>query len=111
MHFLTQHKTVASITIGALVAMFFVVGITILGELYAPLKPFLKEQHYHHWIGKSVWSVVVFVIVTATTLIYYRKKDDTEIPLSRYLSLASIFLGAGTIVLYLFFVYEYLIKH
>ncbi len=91
--------------------MLFVVLITILGELHAPLKPFLKEQHYHHWIGKSLWSVGVFLIATIATCGYYKSKADSEIQLSRYVSLASIVLGGGTVVLYLFFIYEFMAKH
>ena len=54
-------KVVTSAFISAALVAVFVVGITIYGELYTPLKDWLKVNFSHHWVGKSVLSAILFL--------------------------------------------------
>ena len=54
-------KIVTSAFISAALVAVFVVGITIYGELYTPLKDWLKVNFSHHWVGKSVLSAILFL--------------------------------------------------
>lgn len=56
----THIRASAWAAIGAIV---LVVVLTIVGELHAPLKNFLKDTFSHHWLGKSILSVVVYLVV------------------------------------------------
>ena len=41
----------------------FIAIITIGGELFAPLKNWLKAAFTHHWLGKSALSIILFVLI------------------------------------------------
>ena len=97
---------IKSLLIGALVSVWFVVLVTVVGELYAPLKKWLADYHFHHWIGKSIWSVLVFIGVSGGA--YWQKRGRTDLDPVFSLNLLSYSLIAGTVILYLFFTYHYL---
>jgi|TARA_Y100000310_G_scaffold345866_1_gene471927 hypothetical protein len=54
---------ISAFAISGILAILLVVGLTIGGELYKPLKEWLKMMFSHHWIGKGVLSFVGFYIV------------------------------------------------
>jgi len=89
-------------------SVILVVFLTVVGELYSPLKDFLKESLYHHWVGKGVWSVVLFAVITLATYPIFKKRNVTT---KTSLVLLNTALIAGTLILFLFFVYEYVIHH
>lgn len=87
--------------IGAIAAILLIVILTIIGELYAPLKDWLKDVFLHHWIGKGVLAVAIFVFLG---LALPRKKAENSIgPILRILTIVTVF---ATLALVLFFVYE-----
>jgi len=86
-------------------ASVLVVFLTITGELYSPLKDLLKDMHYHHWVGKGIWAAVLFTAVTV--ILYLTTKDDDDFTLTRLVNRLSCTLVCATILLFLFFVYEY----
>lgn len=92
---------------GAIIVAVFVGGITIAGELYAPLKNLLKEAHNHHWVGKGIWSAIVFAVVS---VLYYlvagETNTDSTIRLMKMLSWMVILV---TFALFVFFMYEFII--
>ena len=93
--------------LGATVAVVFVTVVTVVGELYAPLKNFFKDLHGHHWVGKGIWSLGIMVIVTAGTY-FAKKQEQGEVNLSRAMRWLTNSIIAGTVALFLFFIYEYL---
>lgn len=56
-------KFVNSFLASAIVAVVFITAVTIAGELYKPLKDWLKDIFTHHWIGKGVLSFVGFYLI------------------------------------------------
>lgn len=99
-------KLVHAVSVGAIVAVVFVTLLTIAGDLYAPLKTFLKDAHHHHWIGKGVWAGALFVLATALCYVPAAIHSSPE-ALARRLSALSWTLVVSSIVLFLFFIYEY----
>ncbi|MBM3282560.1 MAG: hypothetical protein FJY86_04465 [Candidatus Diapherotrites archaeon] len=56
-------KELHAATMATLGSIIFVTFSTIYSEVSAPFKTFLASTFGHHWIAKSVLSVVVFVLV------------------------------------------------
>lgn len=93
---------------GAISAVALVVVVTIIGDLYAPLKNFLKDAHYHHWVGKGIWAAILFTVVTFGY--YFFKKIDTSDNTTRFMRALAWTLIFGALTLFLFFTYEFF-KH
>ncbi|MDC1205295.1 hypothetical protein N8083_00405 [Candidatus Pacebacteria bacterium] len=98
----------------ALSALFVTIG-TMVGELLVVdgskiFKDLLKAAHHHHWVGKGVWAGIIFVLVTVLIYIVTRKKD-MEASVVKATNFLSYSLASGTIILFIFFIYEYLIHH
>lgn len=94
-----------AVAFGTIVVTFFIVAITITGELYKPLKVLLTEAHNHHWVGKGIWSTIIFF---ATSVLYYLLiRSPKQEKMSSLIRIASIIMVLGTIMLLLFFWYEF----
>lgn len=96
----------AGVLIGASAAIVFIAIVTVASELYAPLEAWLASVFFHHWIGKGVLAMIVFVVVSALS-----NRRETRIAdivnftaILFWLSLLSAFAIAG------FFGYEVFIK-
>lgn len=50
--------------IGASFAIAFIAAVTIGGELYTPIKDWLAAVFSHHWIGKGVLAMTVFIFAS-----------------------------------------------
>jgi hypothetical protein len=116
---MNKNNLIQSTLIGAAIAVVFIVVITIAGELYKvvgpdgkaminPIKDFLKALHGHHWVGKGVWAVGLFILSTGIMYLVGRK-DGEERRLDSYVSMLSYVLIFGTVALFGFFTYEYMI--
>lgn len=101
-------KFINGTIVGAISTVVFIVALTIAGDLYAPLKNFLKEAHHHHWVGKGIWAAILFVIVTPGY--YFVKKNDTSDNTTRLMRILAWISLLGALTLLLFFVYEFF-KH
>lgn len=58
-----KSQYIYAFAISAGLAIITVAVLTIVGELYKPLKDWLAETFTHHWIGKGVISFIGFYIV------------------------------------------------
>lgn len=115
-----KQQLVYSALIASSITILFVVLITIAGELYKvvdatgktinPIKDFLKSLHGHHWVGKSYWAIALFVVATAVLYALYQK-CSAEQSLLRGVRILTLSLILGTLALYGFFTYEYLMHH
>ena len=116
-YIMNKHYFTRSIIIGAIMAIVFVVVITITGELYkitgadgkmvSPIKDLLKSLHGHHWVGKGIWAVGLFSVTTiATFLVNYKNQDERS--LNPLIALLTTTLLVGTFTLLVFNIYEYL---
>lgn len=108
-----------SALLSSAITSIFLVAITIAGELYKvagpdgkmvnPIKDYLKATLGHHWVGKGVWAVALFFFM-AVVIFLINKNRDTIRP-HRAITIARCSLVLGTIAIYGFFIYEYLIAH
>lgn len=94
---------------GTIIAAVFVALITILAELVPPIKNWLAETHGHHWVGKGIWTLVVFVI--SSFLSYLSLKLKHQPATARLVYSAGIIALSASLAILLFFVYEYSIAH
>ncbi|MDP2632837.1 MAG: hypothetical protein Q8P25_03915 [Candidatus Curtissbacteria bacterium] len=58
----SQENLVKNIALSSTVAVISVVLLTLFSELYPPLKNWLASNFSHHWIGKSVLSILIFAV-------------------------------------------------
>lgn len=100
-------RAVSAFTFSAIITAVFIVALTIAGELYKPLKDLLKEQHHHHWVGKGIWSAILFF---AISIGYYGMASAvTEHSTARLVRVLSWMFVLATFVLFGFFTYEFFI--
>jgi len=90
----------AAITIAAIVAM------TIGAELSASFKNLLTALTGHHWISKSLISILVFILFFG--VIQYSRKSVNESRTRKALSVLVIFTIVGFLAILGFYVYEFL---
>lgn len=77
-----------------------VATLTIVGELWSPLKDTLKSIFTHHWLGKSFLTIAAFSLVYG----FRKNKPARTDSASRALYLATIMSLAATFAMLLFFV-------
>ncbi|MBI3956530.1 MAG: hypothetical protein HY340_00885 [Candidatus Kerfeldbacteria bacterium] len=84
-------------------AVVLLVALTIIGDLYAPLKDWLKATFTHHWIGKGVLGAAFYVV--GLWLLRSRMSGSDE-TLRRGLWFVFWMALLGTLALAAFFLYE-----
>lgn len=57
-----KFKIVNSFIISAIITVVFITAITIFADLKPLLKDWLKDNFYHHWVGKGILASMIFVI-------------------------------------------------
>ena len=101
-------KIAESVILGSAAAVIFITAITVAADLAPPLKDWLKNTFNHHWIGKSIISVIVFVSFSVFTFVVPYKAC-----LERINNLVLILLtlvSLGTLVIFGFFSWETFLK-
>lgn len=117
---MNKQSLVLSSIISASLTVIFISILTIAGELYKvvdasgktinPLKAMLASLHGHHWVGKGIWAVAFFALITAVGY-WTRRKSTDELHLGCYVRALSITLMCATLIIFGFFIYEYVIHH
>ena len=102
-----KNSLIVGMMVGAAAATALVVALTVVGELFKPLKEYLADAHHHHWIGKGIWATILFVVVSIST--YFISDDERKV--SGAVTVLSYTLMMATVVLFLFFTYEYIAHH
>lgn len=100
-------RLVSSVISSSVLAVVFVTVITISGETYAPLKNWLASTFTHHWLGKSVLTAGVFVIVTIILTIIPYRETSTSFSLGRRIQRLNLVTVVATAALVGFFIYHY----
>lgn len=85
---------------GVILVSILIASLTIGGELYSPLKDFLKNTFMHHWLGKSYLSVALFLLILFVR--FFSKSDLKKI--SRTVYLAVVFSLVSSLSMMGFFV-------
>ncbi|MBI4160310.1 MAG: hypothetical protein HY506_00185 [Candidatus Yanofskybacteria bacterium] len=102
-----KEKLIYASAISAFTNAVFVVSITIVAELSAPVKSWLANLSGHHWTSKSIISVLLYLAVL--TIVYLAVKSDlssSRIRRSLYLCLGSVI--AGSLIIFAFYVGHHL---
>ncbi|MEK7555740.1 MAG: hypothetical protein AAB523_00460 [Patescibacteria group bacterium] len=102
-------KIVNSFIAGAIVASAFIAGATIGGELYKPFKDWLAGTFYHHWVGKGVLSVLIFLAVAFVHGFIVKHPTEERVHKSLLVLFGVLVLSSLSILL--FFLYEFKISH
>lgn len=105
---MTNNKKIYAFILGAIISIIFVTIITILADLYLPLKDFLKAVFAHHWIGKGILAIAIFLIAALLINLTSYNIDDKKI-LKRLSTLLWISI-ISSLILMLFFLYEAFLK-
>ena len=109
MHMDKKLKIVNSFIAGAIASSIFIAAATIGGELYKPFKDFLAGTFYHHWVGKGVLSVVIFL---AVAFVYgFIVRHPTEERVRKYFMILFGVTVIASLSILLFFLYEFNISH
>jgi len=101
-------KLAQSIILSSIVIVIFIPVITIAAELTAPLKEWLKNTFYHHWVGKSLISVIVFAAVCPLTFVIPYKASLERINRLLFILVTLVLLGA--LAIFGFFFYDTFLK-
>ena len=102
-------KIVNSFIAGAIVASAFIAWATIGGELYKPFKDWLAGTFYHHWVGKGVLSVLIFLAVAFVHGFIVKHPTEERVHKSLLVLFGVLVLSSLSILL--FFLYEFKISH
>ena len=98
---MNKPKLIISSAYAAIIAIIFVVVITVWAELSVPLKDWLKNFSGHHWTSKSIFSVLLYAGATIVLYLSPHKYDDGRLKKTLVFLLASAVVG--TTILTLFF--------
>jgi len=104
-------KIISSFIAGAIVSVIFITASTIGGELYHPFKDWLKATFYHHWVGKGILSVAIFLVVTLLHIFISKSKNVGEERLKKCFMILFWLSVVSTLLITIFFIYEFVIKH
>ncbi len=80
----------------------FVTIVTIVAEMVAPFKDFLKSLTGHHWITKSVSSFVLFFV-----LYYFCRCNEKDVDVLKEVKKVIIYTILGILALSAFFTWHY----
>ena len=105
----SKNRIVNAFLASAVIAIVAVVALTIVGELYTPLKDSLKAVFSHHWVGKGVLSFTGFYLL-GLLLIPLSGRGSRKMTTLLYVLFLVTLLGAFSIVG--FYYYEtFLVVH
>ena len=66
---------IKALTISTIITVMAITLITIIGELSEPFKNLLKDISGHHWLTKSIFSLILFI---ALYFLFLKIKDYKE---------------------------------
>ena len=87
--------------VSCMITVVVVTALTVAAEMSASLKDGLKQVLFHHWVGKGVIALVVFVLFAHVIPLRVKK------PLSKVVNRLTMLTVACGIVIFLFFLWEF----
>ncbi len=100
-------KYIQAFVLSAIMAVILITALTIIAELYKPLKDLLKDVFYHHWIGKGILSFAGF-FVFGTLFSFVKIRLPEESRLIRALAITTALCALAIIG---FYFYEFFFAH
>ena len=100
----TKAKIMAPIALAAIATIIFITLITIFADLFPAIKGLLKNTFSHHWVGKSVLSLAIFLITFGICYLCPHPKTIEKVKkLLPVLIWASII---SSVAIFIFFIWE-----
>ena len=99
-------KLIWSSALAAIITGIAVAVITIWADLYAPLKDILKTLTGHHWITKSLGSIILYLVLWGVLSASAGEKNGEQG--KRALWLLFIFTILSALAIFAFYVWHYL---
>tara|TARA_Y100000310_G_scaffold28141_1_gene26788 strand:- start:3189 stop:3488 length:300 start_codon:yes stop_codon:yes gene_type:complete len=96
-------KNLKALNNSTILTVLFITFMTIVGEINKPFKEFLASITGHHWLTKSVLSVVFFVIAYAL-LSKTKKELNTEKDISHTIIITIL----SFLAILFFFIWHYI---
>lgn len=102
-------RFINSFVLSGIATVIFIAALTIAAELFAPLKDWLKNTFSHHWVGKSILSIMVLLIGSIAFQYCPSKfcRIDNLSTFGRNLRILSWISAIAAIAIFGFFVFEY----
>lgn len=98
---INKSKLILASAYASILTIVFVVVITIWAELAAPLKDWLKNFSGHHWVSKSIFSLLVYIIFTK--IFYFTLNEPSENKIRQLLIWLLITTAIGVVTLTAFY--------
>jgi len=95
-----KQKLVYASSIGAIISIIYVVVVTILAENIPELKDWLKDFSGHHWVSKSIFSLLFYVAGLVSFYFLPKRLEDETVKKSLMALLITAVLGTGAILLF-----------
>ncbi|MBI4363374.1 MAG: hypothetical protein HY545_00820 [Candidatus Doudnabacteria bacterium] len=102
---MTTLRLIYASAIAAIYSIWFIVAITVLGELNPGFKDFLKSLTGHHWVTKGYAMLLFYGL--ALLICYDAAKKPSEVRAAKTLRLLSISAGLGLVALVGFFIWHF----
>ena len=96
-----KQPILSAIIASAALTIVAVVFLTVFGELNPEFKAWLTQTFFHHWIGKSIISVLVFLVSIPVFYILRPKKISNVFLI--WLLVAVSNLSFGVLLAFFFF--------
>jgi hypothetical protein len=102
---MNKSKLIVSSACAAMVTIVFISIIVIWAEFSAPFKDWLKNLSGHHWVSKSIFSILLYL--TATGLLYALPYKYSNDKIGKIISFLLVSTALGIAVIFLFFTGHY----
>jgi len=96
-----KYSILSAIIISSILTISVIVFLTIFGELNPVFKTWLTKTFSHHWIGKSIISVLVFLVLIPVFYVLRLKKISIAVLIWLLVAVAN--LSFGLLLAFFFF--------
>ncbi len=93
---------------GAIAAILITTLLTVVADLYVPLKDLLKQVFSHHWIGKGVIAIFIFLTIGFGGWIFRRETSGESADVARGLKTLFWTTIFSFFIIFGFFIWEFL---
>src|SRR3989344_3621720 len=96
-----KQSILSAIILSAILTIVVIALLTVCGELDAGFKGWLTQTFSHHWIGKSIISILVFLV--SIPIFYVLKLNKISTVFLIWLLVAVANLSFGILLAFFFF--------
>lgn len=92
-----------ALSISTTIVIWLIVAMTIIAELSESFKLFIARIGGHHWVGKSITAIIIFVVLY---LIFIKAKESDNVLKSALWVVGSMVLGG--LIIFSFFLWHFI---